>query len=327
MAVATSDAFPLAAESDGMLARVVIGSASGDATAAESELYRRFAPRVRLYGVKHLGDRTVADDLAQQVMLTVIERLRRGDIRDPDQIGSFVLGTSRMTADGMRRTERRRGRDDRGRRPRGASPGARVDEAVPREAEVRVTEQAGCPSFGELAEYWTADVTDADAEHIEAHVFACERCARLLERVDRMRTAIRVLSQAGGFRAFVTDGLLNALVRDGVRVRMYALAPGESVQCTAWADDELLVARLRGDFSGVGAVDADMRLDTGEPWGSATDVPVREGATELLLALPAESVRNAPEVPMRLTLRPSGIRDAAPIAEYVFDHRGAHERS
>jgi RNA polymerase sigma-70 factor (ECF subfamily) len=87
----------------------VIGSASGDATAAEAELYRRFAPRVRLYGVKHLDDRTAADDLAQQVMLTVIERLRAGDVRDPDQIGSFVLGTSRMTAGGMRRTERRRG--------------------------------------------------------------------------------------------------------------------------------------------------------------------------------------------------------------------------
>jgi hypothetical protein len=190
-----------------------------------------------------------------------------------------------------------------------------------------VTEQEPCLSFGELAEYWTSDITGPDAERIEAHMFTCERCAGLLERADRLRTAIRALAQAGGFRAFVTDDLLNALVRDGVRVRMYALAPGESVQCAAWADDELLVARLRGNFSGVGAVDAEMRLDTGEAWGSATEVPVRDGATEVLLALPAESVRNAPEIPMRLTLRPSGARDAAPIGEYVFDHRGAHERS
>jgi len=49
-----------------------------------------------------------ADDLAQQVMLIAIERLRAGEIRNPDEIGSFILSTSRMVAMGLRRTERRR---------------------------------------------------------------------------------------------------------------------------------------------------------------------------------------------------------------------------
>jgi RNA polymerase sigma-70 factor, ECF subfamily len=88
----------------------VAGREAGEAAAAETELYRRFAPRVRLYGLKHLRDRAVADDLAQQVMLIVIERLRAGEIRDPDQVASFVLGTSRMVAVGLRRTEVRRER-------------------------------------------------------------------------------------------------------------------------------------------------------------------------------------------------------------------------
>jgi RNA polymerase sigma-70 factor (ECF subfamily) len=34
----------------------------------------------------------------QQVMLLTIEKLRRDDVRDPDQIASFVLGTSRTMA-------------------------------------------------------------------------------------------------------------------------------------------------------------------------------------------------------------------------------------
>lgn len=93
---------------DGDLARAVAGSPPGHAAAAESELYRRFARRIRLFGLKRLRDDMAADDLAQQVMLIAIERLRAGEIRNPDQIGSFILSTSRMVATGLKRTERRR---------------------------------------------------------------------------------------------------------------------------------------------------------------------------------------------------------------------------
>jgi RNA polymerase sigma-70 factor (ECF subfamily) len=93
---------------DGIVARAVAAAHSDEAAAAETELYRRFAPRVRMFGYKHLSDRAAADDLAQQVMLVVITRLRMGEVREPDQIGSFVLGTSRMMVVGMRRGQRRR---------------------------------------------------------------------------------------------------------------------------------------------------------------------------------------------------------------------------
>jgi RNA polymerase sigma-70 factor (ECF subfamily) len=102
------DTTSLAARLDGDLAREVASAIAGDAAAAEGELYRRFARRVRLFGLKHLRDDMAADDLAQQVMLIAIERLRAGEIRNPDEIGSFILSTSRMVALGLRRTERRR---------------------------------------------------------------------------------------------------------------------------------------------------------------------------------------------------------------------------
>jgi RNA polymerase sigma-70 factor (ECF subfamily) len=57
-----------------------------------------------MYGRKHLRDDSAADDLAQQVLLVTIERLRAGEVRTPDEIGSFILGTSRMLAGSMRRT-------------------------------------------------------------------------------------------------------------------------------------------------------------------------------------------------------------------------------
>jgi RNA polymerase sigma-70 factor (ECF subfamily) len=102
------DTTSLAARLDGDLAREVASATAGSAAAAEGELYRRFARRVRLFGLRHLRDDMAADDLAQQVMLIAIERLRAGEIRNPDEIGSFILSTSRMVATGLRRTERRR---------------------------------------------------------------------------------------------------------------------------------------------------------------------------------------------------------------------------
>lgn len=94
--------------SDAALAQRIAASASAGAHAEETELYRRFAPRVRLYGLKHLGDDAAAQDLVQQVLLVTIERLRAGAVRQPEQIASFILGTSHMIATSLRRTARRR---------------------------------------------------------------------------------------------------------------------------------------------------------------------------------------------------------------------------
>ena len=96
--------------SDAELARAIAAAPAGAAQAEESELYRRFAPRVRLYGLKHLRDEAAADDLKQQVLLVTIERLRRGEVRNPDEIGSYILGTSRMLSDASKRKALRRER-------------------------------------------------------------------------------------------------------------------------------------------------------------------------------------------------------------------------
>lgn len=92
---------------DGDLARAIAAGA-GTADAAETELYRRFAPRVRLYGRRHLRDEDAARDLMQQVLLLTIEKLRGGAVRDLDMIGSFILGASRMLAVNLKRRDRRR---------------------------------------------------------------------------------------------------------------------------------------------------------------------------------------------------------------------------
>jgi RNA polymerase sigma-70 factor (ECF subfamily) len=84
-----------------------IGSGNHD---AESELFRRMAPRVRLYGLRHLRDEAAADDLTQMVLMTTIEALRAGRLREPEKLAPFVLGTCRMTVLDLRRGAQRKER-------------------------------------------------------------------------------------------------------------------------------------------------------------------------------------------------------------------------
>lgn len=93
---------------DADLARRITGAAPAIDAEAEAELCRRFAPRIRLYGRKHLRDRDLAEDLVQQVMVVTLERLRGARVRDPERIASFVLSTCRLTATDLRRTAARR---------------------------------------------------------------------------------------------------------------------------------------------------------------------------------------------------------------------------
>ena len=87
-----------------------IAQSGADATAAEALLYRRFAPRIELYGLKHLGSRSAAKDLVQEVLLRVVEALREGRVENPERLCSFVLGTCRNVSWDTRRSDQRQAR-------------------------------------------------------------------------------------------------------------------------------------------------------------------------------------------------------------------------
>ena len=93
---------------DAELARRIAAAGEKTDSAAETELYRRMAPRVRLYGLRHLRDAHAAHDLMQQVLLMTLERLRGGMLREPEKLASFVLGMCRLTVLEIRRGSSRR---------------------------------------------------------------------------------------------------------------------------------------------------------------------------------------------------------------------------
>ena len=90
-------------EDDRALAQRIADAGTQIDVAAEAELCRRFAPRIRLYGLRHLRSEAAAADLIQDVLLMTLQKLRAGAVREPDRLASFVLGTCRqMVIDGRR---------------------------------------------------------------------------------------------------------------------------------------------------------------------------------------------------------------------------------
>ena len=89
-------------------ARRIVAAGHSRDLAAEEAFCRRFAPRIRLFGLKRLRSDAAAADLAQDVLILVLDKLRGGAVREPDQIASFVFGTARqLVIDGRRNTDRR----------------------------------------------------------------------------------------------------------------------------------------------------------------------------------------------------------------------------
>jgi RNA polymerase sigma-70 factor (ECF subfamily) len=81
-------------------AAIVLAIAAGGAgaRAAEETLCRRYAPRIQLYGVRHLRDPESIRDLVQIVLLGVLQAARAGRVREPQHLERFILGTCRNAA-------------------------------------------------------------------------------------------------------------------------------------------------------------------------------------------------------------------------------------
>lgn len=92
------------------LARRIMTARPSRDRAAEEQFCRRFAPRIRLFGLKRLRSDAAAADLVQDVLILVLDKLRAGEVREPAQIASFVFGTARQVVIDLRRNAGRRTR-------------------------------------------------------------------------------------------------------------------------------------------------------------------------------------------------------------------------
>lgn len=103
--------------SDAELARRIAAAGDRLAEAEEAELCRRYGRRLVHFGRRRLGAddaaRDLARDLAQDALLLTLEKLRAGEVREPERIGAFILGVARTLAGNA--FSRSGGRERRGR--------------------------------------------------------------------------------------------------------------------------------------------------------------------------------------------------------------------
>ncbi|HEY0285369.1 MAG TPA: hypothetical protein VGC23_08270 [Vicinamibacterales bacterium] len=179
--------------------------------------------------------------------------------------------------------------------------------------------QAPIPD-GTLLEYWARDLADGDdTDRVEEHLFACGDCSARLHRLAALGSGLATLVRQGRVSGIVSRALLNRMQRDGIHVRMYSLMPGETVPCAVFPGDDLVVAALRADFSGVDAVTLSVTGTGDRPGGLIDDVPVSGPNAEVFWATPAAVVRQMPSMRLQLTLASAGATRAE-LGRYVLDH-------
>lgn len=170
-----------------------------------------------------------------------------------------------------------------------------------------------------LLGYWVCDTSADETDQIEKHLFECAECTARLEQTASFGMGLKDLVRQGRLSGMVSRALLNRLQRDGLNLRLYSLAPGETVPCTVFPGDDLVAASLHADFSGVRSVSLSVIGPDSSTLGEFNDVPVSGADGELVWALPAALVRQFPSQRLRLTLTSTDL-DRAVLGEYVLEH-------
>ena len=178
-------------------------------------------------------------------------------------------------------------------------------------------------SSADVFDYWAGELDEREEARVDEHVFSCPACAAALAEGEVLARSVRLLVRSGQFHALVSDAVLNRLAREGVRLRTFALSPGDVVPCAVWDDDQVIVTRLRGDFSGAQAVCVVAALTTGEELSRSEGITLRPGQEEVVDAIAADWLRQLPATTVRLRITTSGAGEERLLGEYTLTHAGA----
>lgn len=174
-----------------------------------------------------------------------------------------------------------------------------------------------------LIAYWLGELPAAEEEPLEEHLFACASCSARLEELAALAAGIRATVREGRVAAVISVPFLEALKRQGLRIREYRVAPGGRVDCTLRADEDAVVSRMQAPLAGVKRVDALRRMEVG---GNVVfesridDVPFDPAAGEVLHLPSAAWVRGLPANTLRVRLVAVDEAGERALGEYTFAH-------
>lgn len=170
-------------------------------------------------------------------------------------------------------------------------------------------------SFELLSGLALRELTAEDQERAEAHVLACETCARELTALLRLGRNVRLLAQKGGLFFFVTAQRLEEMTEAGLVSRVYRLAPSASVACSVGPEDVFVAGVLEADLRDVERVDVrygDVQVHE--------DVPFDRQRGVVVMLNSGEALRREPSHRMEVELRAGKGGVERSLGTYVFDH-------
>jgi hypothetical protein len=176
-------------------------------------------------------------------------------------------------------------------------------------------------AFETLVGYWLGELGPQEAP-LEEHLFACASCSARLEELAALAGGVRAALREGRVKAVITPRFLEALRRQGLRIREYRVPAGGRVDCTLLADDDAVCGRMQVALAGVKRLDVRQRLEVG---GEVVemhleDVAFDPAAGEVLTFPSAAWLRKMP--PNTLHVRLVAVEEAGErvLGEYTFAH-------
>jgi RNA polymerase sigma-70 factor (ECF subfamily) len=121
------------------LTELVTRIVAGDST-AEEEIVQRYKQGVAIIIDQIVRSRSVTEDLSQDTFKIVLQKVRRGDLRQPERLSGFVCSVARNTAvDYIRRTRHLRTQEAIGNAERIADPApSQLEEILKQERAAAV---------------------------------------------------------------------------------------------------------------------------------------------------------------------------------------------
>ena len=172
-----------------------------------------------------------------------------------------------------------------------------------------------------LSDYWFELLTDSEEGGVEEHLLTCDECGRELREVIAIAEGVRKLAREGSLLMVVTDAFVQRAAEQGMRIRQYAPPAGGRVNCTATAEDDLLIGRLAANLSAAKQIDLCICNAEGQEKIRLRDIPVHQGAGSVVFQQPIGYAKAAPsEVMIARLIAVDESKGEQLLGEYTFNH-------
>ena len=171
-----------------------------------------------------------------------------------------------------------------------------------------------------LIAYWIGELDTEKENAVEEHLLGCDACNANAQLLADVAGGIRALVGQGAISAVLSEDFLTRAAANGLQVREYRVPCNGSVNCTIAPDDDLLVARLEAQLSGIERVDLLMLDSHGKGLERVDDIPFDPAAGSVVVASRTADVRALPKVTSRMRLVAVAQGAERVVGEYTFNH-------